>query len=604
MSQRRLDLGISDVHQPGALGAKPTKAAPMAISAAKRRGLPADQFALPETRQYPIDTAARVRNAAARLEQNKGRLAPEQYARAKGRIARAARRFGIESKYEPKPARRKRLTLAIRHPIHGRLEVNLRDGDAPVCTLTAPLLATDAGDEGPVWIQIARCGDFHGHPAGSFALNPSVFADICRNFVDVDRGQVAFDFEHASEMEPTDGTTPQAGAPAQGWIRQLDNRGLLGLWALVEWLEPARTYIREGKYRHVSPAIRFNARHPETGKPIGARLTSVALTNRPFLRGMTPIMATDTTQPGDAPVLLSAYSSHEFMPKLRACLKLGELATPAECSDALERVQDLMAAAGGNPAAMVQGVDLGTYTMPLRSLMNLPLHHTWEEVFKAVRALIEAAIAEHEVEHHSAEEEDEPPSSRDGAEGYTMSDKSQNEPEAARLLRDLQTKHDETARLLADTTARATKAEADLNALSLQAKAHEAELATLRDENKALKEAEDKRLASDRAREVDEAIAVHGKAKGIAAGDRDALLALLTASPDAFRKLYPQVDPAKRALMSDVSGAGADRNATHVDGTTTVKVDIRAASRALASQKGISLEAAQQQILLSQKGAR
>ena len=107
----------------------------------------------------------------------------------------------------------------------------------------------------------------HGHPAGSFALNPSVFADICRNFADVDRGQVAFDFEHASEMEPTDGTTLQVGAPAQGWIRQLDNRGLLGLWALVEWLEPARTYIREGKYRHVSPAIRFNARHPRPASP-------------------------------------------------------------------------------------------------------------------------------------------------------------------------------------------------------------------------------------------------------------------------------------------------------------------------------------------------
>ena len=91
--------------------------------------------------------------------------------------------------------------------------------------------------------------------------------------------------------------------------------------------------------------------------------------------------------------------------------------------------------------------------MPLREMMNLPLHHTWEEVFKAVRALIEAAIAEHEVEHHSAEEEDEPPSSRDGA-GDNMSD--QNKDEAARLLRDLQTGARRDRASLADTTARAT----------------------------------------------------------------------------------------------------------------------------------------------------
>ena len=43
-------------------------------------------------------------------------------------------------------------------------------------------------------------------------------------------------------------------APAQAWIRKLENRGEAGLWALVEWLEPAKSYIRAKKYKHVSPA--------------------------------------------------------------------------------------------------------------------------------------------------------------------------------------------------------------------------------------------------------------------------------------------------------------------------------------------------------------
>jgi phage I-like protein len=69
---------------------------------------------------------------------------------------------------------------------------------------------------------------------------------------------------------------------------KVDDRGL---WAHVEWLEPARSYIREGKYRWVSPTIRFRARHPETGKDIGARLLSVALTNLPFLPSLAPLAA-------------------------------------------------------------------------------------------------------------------------------------------------------------------------------------------------------------------------------------------------------------------------------------------------------------------------
>ena len=41
----------------------------MAISAAKRKSLPASSFAYPRTRSFPIDTPARARNALARAAQ-------------------------------------------------------------------------------------------------------------------------------------------------------------------------------------------------------------------------------------------------------------------------------------------------------------------------------------------------------------------------------------------------------------------------------------------------------------------------------------------------------------------------------------------------------
>jgi phage I-like protein len=151
--------------------------------------------------------------------------------------------------------------------------------------------ATDAPK--PVWIQIAKSGSFAGHPAGPFQLNTTIFNEIIDNFRATKNRSIPVDWEHASEQDATSGTIPLSGAPAQGWIRDLMIE-YGNLFGLVEWLEPARTYIKQGKYKYVSPAIRFGTKDRVTGKPAGARLSSVALTNSPFLDAMEPIAAKDT----------------------------------------------------------------------------------------------------------------------------------------------------------------------------------------------------------------------------------------------------------------------------------------------------------------------
>lgn len=151
----------------------------------------------------------------------------------------------------------------------------------------------DDGDgSSAVWIQIAKPGTFRGHPAGPFELNDQVFSDIIRNFRDTQNRAIPIDFEHASEADSTEGSIPVDGAPAQGWIRDLKVDGA-NLWGLVEWGTKAREYIRAGQYKFFSPAIRFGARDRVSGKPIGARMTSGALTNNPFLDGMRPLVAKD-----------------------------------------------------------------------------------------------------------------------------------------------------------------------------------------------------------------------------------------------------------------------------------------------------------------------
>jgi Mu-like prophage I protein len=144
----------------------------------------------------------------------------------------------------------------------------------------------------PVWCQLAIQGRWLGHPAGPFEMNKETFEEIITNFRATKNRAIPFDLEHASEADPTAGSIPVTGAPAQGWITDLKIEAG-SLWGLVDWLEPARTYIREGRYKFVSPAIRFGSRDRVTGKPVGARLTSVALTNCPFLDGMRPVAASD-----------------------------------------------------------------------------------------------------------------------------------------------------------------------------------------------------------------------------------------------------------------------------------------------------------------------
>lgn len=91
--------------------------------------------------------------------------------------------------------------------------------------------------------------------------------------------EIPIDYDHAfSEGRES---------PAAGWYDSLSRQGD-SLYATVRWNEKARQEIASGMYRFFSPE--FAANYPsETGQPEGFTILSGALTNRPFLRGMTPV---------------------------------------------------------------------------------------------------------------------------------------------------------------------------------------------------------------------------------------------------------------------------------------------------------------------------
>lgn len=432
-------------------------------------------------------------------------------------------------------------------------------------------------DAAPVWIQVAKVGQFAGHPAGAFRLDEKVFGEIVRNFQTTSNRRVPIDFEHASESDATAGSIPTDGAPAQGWIVDLDNRGAAGLWALVEWGTKAREYIQAGQYRYISPAVRFGSKDRVTGQAIGARLTSAGLTNQPFLDGMQALAARDG--------LLNrpAMRASDFMPAMRAALRLPELATYAECADQIGRLRgmcEMAESGGGDPMGIHEGVDLGGYIGGLRGLMAMPSHSTLHELLEAVESMIEAAMERHEVEHHSGEHEDDDDAEEavdatmsavaDPTKEATMADATnitskdtEALAEASRLLKDAN-----DARIKAEA-----KAEADAAQSALVLKDMQAQLIALKANEDKRAEDDAKRLAAEQEARVTETIAVYSDKKGISEADRPNLLITLKAAPAAFDALYPPVPAAQRHLMRNLSG----QKTVTVGGGNTVQMGGRRA---------------------------
>lgn len=241
------------------------------------------------------------------------------------------------------------------------------------------------------WIQVAKLGEFRGHTAGNFRFTPEVFAEIIANFRATANRAVPVDYEHTTER--MDGTIPLHGAPAVGFITDLQVRGANaadGLWGKVEWVDTtAVEYVRSKRYRFFSPAVVFDATHPASGKDIGAALVSGGLTNRPFLDGMAPITA-------------RAVSTHQppLQPRDREAVE-GDGTPAAWDADAGERDLRRWASEGGTGAKVDMDwtryregfawfnadapEDFGSY--------KLPHHVVIDGALRTSRRGVEAAIA-------------------------------------------------------------------------------------------------------------------------------------------------------------------------------------------------------------------
>lgn len=482
------------------------------------------------------------------------------------------------------------------------------------------LAVTLADDEAkPVWIQLAKPGTFRGHPAGPFELNDKVFAEIIANFKATENRSIPIDFEHATEAEPTAGSIPSEGAPAQGWIVDLKVQGGC-LYGLVEWGEKAREYIRTKKYKFFSPAIRFGARDRVTGKQIGARMTSGGLTNNPFLDGMRPLAAKDAalhTPNGDlsappATTMRLAHSPTEYMPQLRYLLRMSDLSTAQEVADQLERLREHFEAAGEDPDATHEGIELRCFLYPLRNMLGATLGMTWDDVFDRIAALIADAIGDTDDEEEAEEAElrDSTTQNEAGTAGMSTTPDVSVTPDqkddamSAEKIAELSTKNTELSLSLKDastklstTETKLTEAEAKLADVSLSLKDEKTKRETAEVELKTLRDEKTARETKDLNDRVTLAFDTYKDAQKLTEDDKESMLLVLKNRPESFEKKYPKVAPAQQHLLKNLTEArpgGPPPVVVEDGGVTTGKpIDLASAARALSAQRGIPLGEAQ-----------
>lgn len=144
----------------------------------------------------------------------------------------------------------------------------------------APIEILFSESEPPKQIQLFKTGTYHDPRYGKFDITPQMLLAMKKNFDEKARGiDLAVDYAHDSDKN------------AAAWIKSItltDNN--TKMFAEVEWTGSGKKALTDKEYRYISPDFSNNFVHNETKKEFGPTLNGAALTNRPVIKGMVPVV--------------------------------------------------------------------------------------------------------------------------------------------------------------------------------------------------------------------------------------------------------------------------------------------------------------------------
>lgn len=166
----------------------------------------------------------------------------------------------------------------------------------------------------PNEVQVLRCGKF-SHPVyGEFEITEQVLSEMKQNFDQKIRGiDISFDYYHDS------------GEDASAWVTDLELREQgQELWARVDWTPKAQQKLADRELRYFSPDFAFQWSDPETNKTWNNVLFGGGLTNRPFVKEMQAIVASEENQNRKGESMTELEKARAELKAAQDALKLSE----------------------------------------------------------------------------------------------------------------------------------------------------------------------------------------------------------------------------------------------------------------------------------------
>lgn len=144
----------------------------------------------------------------------------------------------------------------------------------------------------PEKIQLLRVGEWKHPMYGEFKVSKADLKKFKENYdAKVRKIELALDAEHY----------PEKGAAA--WFRELTIEGD-ALFAIVEWTDWGKEVIDKKLFRYISPEFDFEYEDFETGDTHKNVLFGAALTNRPFIKNMQPVLMSENIDVKDEKIPL------------------------------------------------------------------------------------------------------------------------------------------------------------------------------------------------------------------------------------------------------------------------------------------------------------
>ena len=231
----------------------------------------------------------------------------------------------------------------------------------------------DAKDPEPTWIHAITVGEYDHPYYDNVNFDEKRIQRFEQSVKEKHTGiDPDIDFEHKGGHR---------GGAAAGWVKDAksvltdddvammsdlsglqldasDDRDHRGLWVLVDWTKTGREALANGEYRYFSPELAEEWQHPKKGTKFQDVFMGGGITNRPFLKDLTPLNFEDaldawekqkTTSEEEDGVKLSDVLNFLSMSREDACTAL-ELSADATDEQIVEAAKTRLLTAPPAPA--------------------------------------------------------------------------------------------------------------------------------------------------------------------------------------------------------------------------------------------------------------